>query len=275
MNYETLAVEYRGQRIHLFQAIGVVSVFGLWELAARYARRVGISEEIMPSLTVVFTESVLSFSRFYDGTSENELVQALSVLATQSMVTVERFFIGVFLGLAIGFLIGLVLSWNPLVWRTFGPVITVARTIPLLALIPLFLLWFGDAEIGKYVYIAYAVAVLFAVNTVEAVSNLQDEYREFARTLGASKLRVYRSVVLRGIVPELIGGMRVIFGMGWAIVLAAEFIATQRGLGYLLIQSQQFFSIGRILIITVIFMSLTLLVNGAFLILARRATAWK
>jgi sulfonate transport system permease protein len=271
-DYEKFYFTVFGRQVHIVQILGLLSVFVAWELVPRITP---VSTQLMPSLVIIFSDSLVGFSTFYSGTSlQNPLMQAFFVLAWHSAWTAFRFFIGVLSGLLFGFVLGLSLSWNQFVRNVFEPVITIARTVPLLALIPLFILWFGTSEIGKYVYVTYAITVIFTVNTLEAATNLSDRYTEFASSLGASKLLTYRTVIIPGIVPELVGGTRVIFGMGWAVVLAAEFIGGNTGLGWLLIRAQQLFFPGRIFIILLIFMLFTILVNSAFVLVARRMTAW-
>jgi ABC-type nitrate/sulfonate/bicarbonate transport system permease component len=135
------------------------------------------------------------------------------------------------------------------------------RTFPLLALVTIFLVWFGRAEIGKYVFIVFAISVIIFVNTVSAIRNIDPIYTQFARTLGATRLQIVRTVYVKGIMPELFGGIRVILGTAWAIVLAAEFIAAQKGLGHILIMSQLYFSPGRMIVILIVFMVYSVIIN--------------
>jgi ABC-type nitrate/sulfonate/bicarbonate transport system permease component len=84
-----------------------------------------------------------------------------------------------------------------------------------LALISLFLVWFGGAPIGIYLYIIFSIAMMMVVATVNAIQNVHPIYIQFAQTLGASRGKVFRTVVLPAIMPELFGGIRVAVGIAW------------------------------------------------------------
>jgi ABC-type nitrate/sulfonate/bicarbonate transport system permease component len=277
LNYPDFRVNIFGRSIHPVQIFGIVLTIIVWELLAQVAKRDGgIPESAFPSFAEL-PNSFIGFGDFYAGwfgPIESPELQAVATIGYHMAWTISRFGIGLILGLLLGYILGLALSWNSKIRNTVGPLVTVFRTVPLLALIPLFLLWFGSSQTGKIIYVTYAVTVLFAINTLEAVDNLSATYKEFASTLGASKLRTYKSVIMPGIFPELVGGIRVLLGIGWGIVLASEFIASQNGLGKLLIRAQSQYQMGRIMIILFIFMILSLTVVGTFLAFARRMTAW-
>jgi len=271
-NYEFYSVTVFNQRIHVVQIIGLLFIFLVWEFLPRIAP---VSQGLMPSLATVFTESFENFSVFYNGDSiQDPMYQALFVIAENTKQTVRRYIISVGGGLFCGLILGLAISWNERIRSTFEPLMTGIRIAPQFALIPLFILWFGRSEVGKLIFAGYAVAVYFAVNVLTAHDNLPEYYREFGSTLGASKLKQYQTIVLPGIVPELVGGMRMILGFGWAIVLGAEFVAPTSGLGWLLIRSQNLFQPGQIFIIVITFLILTTVVNGLFLLISRRMTKW-
>ena len=92
----------------------------------------------------------------------------------------------------------------------------------------MFLSWFGRAHVGSIAFVAFAVFSILFINTIEAIRNVDPIARVLAQTPGASRARVYRTVVVPAVVPELVGGMRVVLGLAWAILLAAEFLAASR-----------------------------------------------
>jgi sulfonate transport system permease protein len=144
----------------------------------------------------------------------------------------------------------------------------------LLALLPLFLAWFGGRETGAVAFIAYAVFTMMFISTLEAVRNVDPVVQDYARTLGASRARVYGTVVMPAIVPELTGGVRVVLGLAWAILLAAEFLASQNGVGHILILAQQYAYTDRMILIVLLIMLYTYLLDRAFSAFANRVTRW-
>jgi ABC-type nitrate/sulfonate/bicarbonate transport system permease component len=209
----------------------------------------------------------------FGGTSSYPL--ALRVLIQNSFATIKLVFLGVICGLLIGIFGGLALSrWRPL-RIAIEPIVLVGRTTPLLALVPLFLLWFGGRYVGFVIYMTFAVAAMLIINTIEAVRNISPVYLSFARTLGATENQVFRTIVIPAVVPELVGGIRVVLGLAWAIALGAEFLAAQSGLGRLLILSQNFLYTGRMIIIVGLFGIFAALTNTITLSISNYVTRWK
>ncbi len=95
-----------------------------------------------------------------------------------------------------------------------------------------------------------------------------------ARTLGATRFQVYRTIIMPAIIPGLIGAVRVALGSSWAIVLAAEYLSVQSGLGRLMILSEMFFFTGRMVVVVILFIIYSVILNLAFLLIARRVTRW-
>lgn len=257
----------------------VIFVLG-WELIATYlVDQSGGSRSPMPTLADVLTRDLPAFATFdfegggFGGTSSYPL--AFRVLMLNSLSTLELVIFGVFLGAVIGILGGLALARWKIVRTAIEPLILVFRSVPLLALIPLFLLWFGGNYIGFLIYIAFAVSAMLVINTIEAVRNVPPVFISFARTLGASENQVYRTVVVPAIVPELLGGIRVVLGLAFAIALGAEFLASQSGLGRLLILSQNFLYTGRMIIVVVLFGLFAASSNAIALRIAGWLTRWK
>jgi ABC-type nitrate/sulfonate/bicarbonate transport system permease component len=136
------------------------------------------------------------------------------------------------------------------------------------------MLWFGGREIGTFLFVLLAIFIILVINTLVAIRNVPPIYEQMARTLGASPIQVYLTILVPAIVPGLIGAGRVALGSSWAIVLAAEYLAIQSGLGRLMILSEMFFYTGRMVVIVILFVIYSVILNLAFLAVARRLTRW-
>ncbi len=267
----------------ILKAAGILSLLLIWEGAHYIASLIpGFPIVFIPSIEEVLGQSLPSlgiFSRLtVDVASLREggsLVDALKAIGVHSAVTLTRFFSGMICGLALGIGLGLLTALGERISRILSPWVDYLRTVPLLALITVFLVWFGKEEIGKFLFMTFAITVIIFVNTVSAIRNLDPIYARFASTLGASRLDVIRTWLVRAILPELTGGIRVLLGTGWAIVLAAEFIAAQSGLGQILIFSQLYFSPGRMIVILLIFMLYSVVINYGAVKLANYLNRWK
>ena len=114
------------------------------------------------------------------------------------------------------------------------PLVEGLRPIPPVALIPFIILWFGIGDSGKIVLGGVSCLMVMLVNTIVSSRNVRPVYMRAARSLGASENMVYRTVILRAIVPELVSGLRIGAALAFAVVVAAEMIGAEAGLGRLI-----------------------------------------
>ncbi|MBW7883653.1 MAG: ABC transporter permease [Caldilineaceae bacterium] len=271
-------------RVHPLQVLGIVALLVIWEAAAFYVMNNNPErgKDILPSIESVFGESLPQLATFYGfgmggsyAGAISDYPKAFAVIAFHSGWTILRLLAGTLLGAFLGILVGLAMSWSVILRAMVQPVILLLRTIPILALIPLFLAWFGGREVGNIVYIAFAVFSILVINTIEAVRNVPPIYIDYARTMGASRAQIYRTVIIPAIVPELTGGIRVVLGLAFAITLAAEYLFAQSGLGRIMILSERFLFTGRMIVVVILFMIYSVLLSALFLRLSRRMTRWQ
>ena len=270
-------------RIHPLQIAGVITILLAWELAAHYVLAVNPkrASTILPTLESIFLESLPELATFYGigmggqyAGAIKDFGRAFLVIGYSSIVTIGRLLAGTALGAFLGIGVGLVLSMNKNIRALVEPVVLVVRTIPILALIPLFIAWFGGREYGNILYIAFAVFSMLVINTIEAVHNVPPIYGQLAVTLGASRWQIFRTVTLPAIIPELGGGVRVVLGLSFAITLAAEYLMVSSGLGRILMLSERFLFMGRMIVVVVLFMIYSIILNGLVLRMFRYLTRW-
>jgi len=201
--------------------------------------------------------------------------QATLVLIDSSLTTILRLFLGVGLGILLGVGTGLLLGISPLVREISLPPILLLRTIPIMALIPLFLFWFGTREIGIIIFVIFAVFSIMIVSTLEAIRNVPKILLNHAQCLGATKMQTYKTVVIPYILPTLNGSIRVILGISFALVLAGELLATDKGLGWLMILSERYLQTGRMLVIVIIFIIYAIILNITYIKFSNKVNHWK
>lgn len=134
--------------------------------------------------------------------------------------------------------IGLVLGLWRKGDRAVNPVLQVLRPISPLAWIPIAILWFGVGDSAAMFLIFLASFLPLTLTTVQAVHNIESVHLAAGRNFGLSPFELVRSVVLPGILPQLIVGMRITLGIAWLVVVAAEMIAVSSGLGFLIIDAR-------------------------------------
>jgi sulfonate transport system permease protein len=259
-----------------WSAAGVLVMLAAWELAAYYMSRTNPrAEQIFPSWSIILTKSVREFDAFVPfGDPSSGYIAALNVLAHHSLITTERVFEGTLIGIFAGILAGLLMAYSSVLRETIGPILNLIRTVPLLALIPLFVLWFGGRTIGIILFIAFAVFVMMVVSTFHAAQDVPVVQRRFARTMGASRARMFRDVVVPGMIPELFAAIRIAFALSWSFALGGEFTGAQDGLGFLMIRSQQFGYLGRVVVVVVLFTAFSVLIDSVLVTMRRSLVRW-
>ena len=144
--------------------------------------------------------------------------------------------IGGGLGLALGLLTGSVRFFETLLDSTLQMV----RNIPALALIPLVILWFGIDETAKLFLIAVSVFFPIYLNTFHGIRNVDPGLIEMGRSYGLTRWQLYREVILPGALSSILVGLRFSLGLMWVILIVAETISAQAGIGYLTMNAREF-----------------------------------
>lgn len=266
-------------------ALGVLVALALfWQvLSMVFTAEAQPGEPMIPGWQVLATRTFVSMSDYFqggfgvkpvsEGGARGYLAALLSLLGN-SADTLLRLAAGWLVGAVAGTFLGLAVSWSAWSRRLVELPAQFVRTLPLLAMVPLFQLWFGSYFIGKLAFVAYGVGVLFFAGVVNAVGNVPQIFVDNARTLGAGRLRLYATVVLPAILPELRSTMLFSLGAGWAAVLGAEYLGAQSGLGYVIVFAQQFAFLDRMFLVALLVIVYTSLSYWAFDRLTAWATRW-
>jgi ABC-type nitrate/sulfonate/bicarbonate transport system permease component len=149
-------------------------------------------------------------------------------LGTSLRRMIVGFFMGAIPGLALGLAMGL---FRP-VREIFQPLVAALYPLPKIALLPLLLLVFGIGELSKYMTVAIGVFFLMTINTFAGVMNIPKIYFDVARNLKASRWKIYLTVALPGALPGIFTGMRLCMGVALLLLVAAEFVGAEEGIGY-------------------------------------------
>ncbi|MGH9784494.1 MAG: ABC transporter permease [Terriglobia bacterium] len=134
--------------------------------------------------------------------------------------------------------LGLILGWRRRAEMTLNPVIQILRPISPLAWIPLAILWFGVGDVSAIFLIFLAAFLPLTVSTMNAVRNIPAICIQAGRNFGLSQRQLAWRVLFPAILPQLIVGLRLALGIAWLVVVAAEMIAVNSGLGFLIIDSR-------------------------------------
>lgn len=173
-----------------------------------------------------------------------EVLRGLAELARRGLLlkyivaSLFRVSWGFSLAVVIGVPLGLVLGWFRPAFAALNPFIQILRPISPIAWIPVAILWFGVKDTAPIFLIFLASVFPIAVSSMSAVQNMQQVYLRAAQNFGLRGLPLFRRVILPAALPQIITGIRIALGVAWLVVVAAEMIAVNSGLGYLIIDAR-------------------------------------
>lgn len=199
-----------------------------------------------------------------------EWSQTLSFLGK----TMLRVAAGFAIGCSLGFALALVSASVPVLDRLFEPAISVMRSVPPFVLAPFVILWFGYDPIGPILFVAWSCFFILYIDAIEAVKNVRKEMRWAARSLGASRAGVMRSVVVPSILPDVVGGLRVAVVVSVNMALLVEFLSSSGGIGYMLIRGYTFFRLDVLFLAIIVAIIATLLIDRLISLAGRRLLRW-
>jgi NitT/TauT family transport system permease protein len=155
-------------------------------------------------------------------------------------ISLRRIFLGFVLGSTVGVAVGALAARSPLVWDLVRPLLAVCSAVPPIALIPLAMVWFGIDESARLFLITYLAAVLMVPSTVAGIRAIAPIRLRAAESLGARRTQIYVRVMLPDALPFILTGLRITLGFCFMVVVAAEMIGANSGVGYLIMQSRYY-----------------------------------
>ncbi|WP_443114050.1 aliphatic sulfonate ABC transporter permease SsuC [Herbaspirillum seropedicae] len=194
-----------------------------WEVAAQAG---WLSSRILPEPLAVLKAA-------WELSASGELWRHLAVSSGRAA---SGFAVGAGLGLILGLLSGSLRSAELLLDTTLQMV----RNIPALALIPLVILWFGIDETAKLFLVSVGVFFPVYLNTFHGIRSVDQGLIEMARSYGLSGWPLYRDVILPGALPAILVGLRFALGLVWVLLIVAETISAQAGIGYMTMNAREF-----------------------------------
>ncbi len=213
------------QRYILVSVVAVALFLVVWQLVATYL----IDPFFLSSPTTV-ANAIWELLR--DGTLEGD-----------AAISLGRILSGWIIGSMVAIPIGLLVGASPLAKSAIDPFIHFFRFVPSIALITLFIIWFGVGEASKVGLIIYAAGFIVMVNTSTGVVSIPTDKLNAARCLGASPAQVFLHVIVPASIPYIFTGMRLAMAASYLVIIGAEIIAANSGLGYLVWVSRLYFHI--------------------------------
>lgn len=210
--------------------------------------------------------------------SPEEVVSSLGILNAKllndAVATLGRVVVSWAAGSAIGIAVGLLMVRSRITYFVLTPIVEGLRPVPPVALIPFIILWFGVGDAGKLFLSGLGCLMVMIIQTITASANVPPVYVRAARSLGASPNQVYRTVILPAIVPTLVGGLRIGAALAFAIVVAAEFMGAEHGIGALIMLATRTLNTPVVLLGTIVIGLEAFLMERVIRFVALRMTTW-
>ena len=200
-----------------------VAIIAGWQLASSLG---WLSTRVLPEPWAVLRA-------FATLAASGEMWQHVGVSTGRAL---SGFALGGGLALALGLLTGSV-RWAE---TLFDSTLQMLRNVPPLALIPLVILWFGIDEAAKLFLVSLGVFFPVYLNTFHGIRNVDKGLIEMARSYGLSGWALYRDVILPGALPQILVGVRFSLGLMWVVLIVAETISAQAGIGYMTMNAREF-----------------------------------
>jgi sulfonate transport system permease protein len=197
------------------------------------------------------------------------------VLGPDLAISLQRAGLGLALGLSVGIVTGVLGGFLRRGEYLFNGLVQILNTIPLLAVLPLMIVWFGIDELTKVLLIAFGAGVPMYLNLFAAIRGVDQRLIEMARTTGAGTGRVVTRVLVPGALPGFLVGLR--FSLAYSVLglVAAETVNATHGLGFLVTQAQTYLQTNQVFVGLVIYSILGLLADQIVRILERVLLRWR
>ena len=157
------------------------------------------------------------------------------------LISLDRVLKGFLLGSSLGFLTGTLFGVSKFAEDLFSPTLQAIRQVPLLGWMPLIILWFGIGEFSKVIFIAIGAFFPTLLNTTIGIRGVSRDYLEVGRVYQLSWIRTLGLIVIPAALPSIVSGIRLSISISWLLVVGAELITANSGLGQMMTNAREMF----------------------------------
>jgi NitT/TauT family transport system permease protein len=256
-NQETSRQKVAFTRVLLIPLSIVVAIF-LWEMAARIGK---FPAFILPSPSLVWQRLIQSL---VDGS-----------LIRHSLSTLGEVILGLILGVCAATALGYLLAKSPVMERLLSPYVVASQSVPIVAIAPLMIIWFGPGLFSKVLICALIVFFPVLVNTIVGLRTVPEELRDLMRSLQATRSQMFRYLEMPAALPIFLGGLRIGATLSVIGAVVGEFVGADRGLGFMINRARGQYDTALVFVsvLTLVLMALSL--YGLVLLLERRFLSWR
>jgi sulfonate transport system permease protein len=235
-------------------------------------------------ILVLITWQLLSSSQLFPPLTfptPLETIQELQAMWTREslllniLVSLTRSIVGLALGVVIGFTLGIFSGLSKIGEELVDAPLQALRAVPFIALIPLFIIWFGIGEVPKILLISFATFYAMYINTSNGVRNVDKKVVESAKSFGVTGNELTRKVIFPLALPQILTGFRLSMIVSVLALVGAEQIAASRGIGFLMIQAQSYSRSYEVFACVIIYAFFGVMADLIVRVIERRALKWR
>ena len=256
------AANYQTYSNLLVSLVTIAVLLAIWAVATSYFH---VSHLVLPSPEALGKELRDLLENGYAG----------KPLYIHIGASLFRSLTGFLCGIALAIPVGLLMGYSPTINAMLQPIFGFFRPIPPIAFIPLIIIWFGIGELGKVLLIFAAAFNYTVLNSAAGMRSVSTQLIRAGTNLGLTKRQLFTSVMLPAAMPHILTGIKTSAAVSWSILVAAELIAAQAGLGFIIMDAGNFFRISEIFIGIAIIGLVGLMLELAISRIERRLLHWQ
>jgi NitT/TauT family transport system permease protein len=249
----------RSRIVNVFFTLGAV-LFALvgWYAITRWTK---LPEFLIPSPERVWNRFIVSL--------EN------GVLLEHTLSTFAEVIGGLFIGISIAAVLGYLLAKSHSIERLLAPFIVASQSIPIVAIAPLLIIWFGSGRLSKVLISALIVFFPVLVNTIVAVRSVPEDLTDLMRSLQATRWQIFTKLEIPAALPVLFGGLKIGATLSVIGAVVGEFVAADEGLGFLINTARGMYDTPMVFVAVITLIGMALILYSLVGILEGRLLYWR
>lgn len=217
----------------------IVLFFLVWEAFGRLNMQLSLFNPLfLPPPTVIV--------------SDGWALAQTGIIVESILSSTFRILVGFSLGCVAAVLFGVLMSKSKVIENWVSPIINLIGPVPALALLPLFIIWFGIGEFPKILLIAWTTFIPVLIYTLDGLKSVNPVLIRSALSLGAKEKHIFTKVILPSAVPNILVGVQVSLGLSFSALIVSEMMGAESGLGYIIVDARNFFKISNMFVAIVL-----------------------